>query len=259
MIKVNLLQNAVERTGVDVMETAITSQGTRQALLVMIALGAFVVACVADYLLTVRANTKVREEVAVEEKTAAQLQELNQQVTELQNRNKAVEDRISAIQKLRADQVGPLRLLQMVDMRMPVDKDFRLTGIKQDKDAMILITGYSPSESKVTEFARNLELSDGLFTRFTVATKRIANPEKERPARELEAEKPEYEAVEFVIKCAYKPESLLANGTENNSPQQNGEGAKPAGNAISALRVPPSHEWLSAAQPAAVSASSANW
>jgi Tfp pilus assembly protein PilN len=216
MIKVNLLQNSVERTSVDAVETAISSQGTRQILLVMIAFGACIAACVADYMMTVRANTKARDEVAVEEKTAAQLQDLNKQVTELQTRNKAVEDRINAIQRLRADQIGPLRVLQMVDARMPADKDFRLVSLKQDKDSMIIINGYSPSEAKVTEFARNLEFSSGLFSKFTIATKRIANPEKEK-ARESEAEKPENEAVEFVIKCAYSPESLLANAGANGS------------------------------------------
>jgi Tfp pilus assembly protein PilN len=253
MIKVNLLQNSVERTSVDAVETAISSQGTRQVLLVLIALGACIAACVADYVMTVRANTKAREEVAVEEKTAAQLQDLNKQVTELQNRNKAVEDRINAIQRLRADQVGPLRLLQMVDSRMPVDKDFRLTSIKQDKDSMIVINGYSPSEAKVTEFAKNLEFSSGLFSKFSVATRRIANPEKEKP-REWDAEKAEYEAVEFVVRCAYSPESLLANtGSQVAAQNNNANGATPAGNAS----APAANSGTAGAAPANVGAQSA--
>ncbi|HWQ35858.1 MAG TPA: PilN domain-containing protein [Blastocatellia bacterium] len=238
MIKVNLLQNSVERTSVDAVETAISSQGTRQILLVMIALGACIAACVADYVMTVRANTKARDEVAVEEKTAAQLQDLNKQVTELQTRNKAVEDRINAIQRLRADQIGPLRVLQMVDARMPVDKDFRLVSLKQDKDSMIIINGYSPSEAKVTEFARNLEFSSGLFTKFTIATKRIANPEREK-ARESEADKPENEAVEFVIKCAYSPESLLANAGANSSATPTASPAPGAANNTPASEAKP--------------------
>lgn len=224
MIKVNLLQNSVERTSVEAVETAISSQGARQFLLVLIALGACIAACVADYVMTVRANTRVKEEVAVEEKTAAQLQDLNKQVTELQTRNKAVEDRINAIQRLRADQIGPLRVLQMVDSRLPADREFRLISIKQDKDSMIVINGYSPSEARVTEFAKNLEFSNGLFSKFTVATKRIVNPEKDKP-KEWDADKAENEAVEFVIKCAYSPDSLLAN---NNNAGQNGSEIKPA-------------------------------
>ncbi|HZS05871.1 MAG TPA: PilN domain-containing protein [Blastocatellia bacterium] len=210
MIKVNLLQNTVERTSVEAVETAISSQGTRQVVMVLIALGACIGACVMDYTMTVRANTKVKEEYAVEEKTAAQLQDLNKQVTELQSKNKAVEDRINAIQRLRADQVGPLRLLQVVNARLPDDKDFRLTSIKQDKESVILINGYSPSESKVTEFAQKLEFSNGLFSKFNVQTKRIANPEKGQG--KVEADGSESEAVEFQIRCTYSPQTLLANG-----------------------------------------------
>ncbi len=214
MIKVNLLQNTIERTSVEAVETAIGSQGTRQVVLVFIVLAACLGACVLDYIMTVRANTKVKEEVAVEEKTAAQLQDLSKQVTELQNKNKAVEDRISAIQKLRAEQVGPLRLLQIVDARMPVDKDFRLTSIKQDKDSMILLNGYSPSEAKVTEFAKNLEFSNGLFSRFSITTRRIPNPEKkDRGSRELSDDKADNEAVDFTIKCVYDSQTLLANNS----------------------------------------------
>src|SRR5207253_2509824 len=107
MIKVNLLQNTVERTSADVVETAISSQGTQQFLLLFIALGACVLASVADYMLTVRENSRVKAEVQVEEQRAAQLQDLTKQAGELQNKNKAVEDRINAIQRLRADQIGP--------------------------------------------------------------------------------------------------------------------------------------------------------
>ncbi len=248
MIKVNLLQNSVERTGVEAVETAISSQQTRQLLLVMIALGACIAACLADYVMTVRANTRVKEEVAVEEKTAAQLQDLNKQVAELQSRNKAVEDRINAIQRLRADQIGPLRVLQMVDSRLPADKEFRLIAIKQDKDSMIVINGYSPSEARVTEFAKNLEFSNGLFSKFTVATKRIVNPERDKP-KEWDADKPENEAVEFVIKCAYSPDSLLAN---NNAGQNSGEirPAAPTDAAPAAAASSPAAGATPAAKPA---------
>jgi Tfp pilus assembly protein PilN len=229
MIKVNLLQNTVERTGVEAVETAIGSEGTRQVVLVFIVLAACVGACVLDYIMTVRANTKVKEEVAVEEKTAAQLQDLSKQVTELQNKNKAVEDRISAIQKLRAEQVGPLRLLQIVDARMPVDKDFRLTSIKQDKDSMILINGYSPSETKVTEFAKNLEFSSGLFSRFSIVTRRIPNPEKKsQGVKDLNEEKSDAETVDFTIKCVYDSQTLLANKTETTAGSSEAKALAPA-------------------------------
>lgn len=238
MIKVNLLHNSIERTGVEAVETAISSRGTRQILLVLIAVGAGLAACVIDYVTTVRTNTRVRDELAVEQKTAAQLQELNKQVTELQSKSKAVEDRIAAIQRLRADQIGPLRLLQMVDARLPADRDFRLSAIKQDKDSVIIISGYSPSEAKVTEFAQRLEFASNLFSRFHVETRRVANPEKTGQGNKADAEtdRPENEVVEFVIRCMYSPESLLAN--ELTQPATDGTKATTAATAGSVVTAP---------------------
>jgi Tfp pilus assembly protein PilN len=221
MIRVNLLQNTVERTSVEVVETAINARGTQQFLLLMIALGACVVASVADYILTVRENTRVKAEVQVEEQRAQQLQELTRQATELQTKNKAVEDRINAIQRLRADQIGPVRLLQMVDSRMPADPNFRLKAIKQgdekenkqprtlrtDGSEVLLINGYSPTEEQVTAFAKNLEFSNGLFTNFRIGTKRVTNPELKMGAADPDL--PSGQVVEFIIKCSYNPQTLL--------------------------------------------------
>ncbi len=249
MIKVNLLQNTVERTSVEAVETAIGSQGARQVVLVFIVLAACIGACVLDYIMTVRANTKVKEELAVEEKTAAQLQDLSKRVTELQNKNKAVEDRISAIQKLRAEQVGPVRLLQVVDMRMPVDKDFRLTSIKQDKDSMILINGYSPSEAKVTEFAKNLEFSNGLFSRFSITTKRLPNPEKKGVGSKELADKTDNETVDFTIKCLYDSQTLLANNSGATPSGKETKTSAPANTSAAATGKPGTASATPAANP----------
>ncbi len=232
MIKVNLLQNTVERTSVDVVETAISSQGTQQFLLLMIALGACVVASVADYMLTVRENSRVKAEVQEQEKLAAQLQDLTRQAGELQNKNKAVEDRINAIQRLRADQIGPVRLLQMVDSRLPADPNFRLKSIKQgdEKDnkqphtlrangsETLFINGYSPTEEQVTTFAKNLEFSNGLFTDFRIGTKRLPNPELK--AGTVDTDLPAGQVIEFVIKCSYNPRTLLTQPTATAATQE---------------------------------------
>ncbi len=221
MIKVNLLQNTVERTSVDVVETAISSQGTQQFLLLVIALGACIVASVADYMLTVRENSRVKAEVQAEEQRATQLQDLTRQAGELQTKNKAVEDRINAIQRLRADQIGPVRLLEMVNSRLPGDPNFRLKSIKQgddkenkqphtlraDGNEVLFLNGYSPTEEQVTAFAKNLEFSNGLFTNFRIGTKRLPNPELKPGA--VDPELPAGQIVEFGIRCTYNPHTLL--------------------------------------------------
>jgi Tfp pilus assembly protein PilN len=228
MIKVNLLQNTIEPTRLDVVESAITHRGTQQMVLVLMALGACVLACGADYFVTVRDNGRVREEVAAEEATAARLQEVTRQVNELQAKNKAVEDRINAILRLRAEQTGPLRVMQMVDARLPVDDKFRLRSVKQDANG-IVINGYAPSEATVTAFAKNLEFSNGLFTNFLVETRLVANPElptgaaaqaaadakaEAKPAKAEPKEKPAAQVVEFAVRCGYNPQNLLTNATQ---------------------------------------------
>jgi type IV pilus assembly protein PilN len=227
MIRVNLLQNTIEPTRLEVVESAITRRGTQQTLLVVMALGACVLACGADYFVTVRDNGRVKEEVAAEELTAARLQEVTKQSNELQAKNKAVEDRINAILRLRAEQTGPLRVMQMVDARMPADMNFRLRAIKQDGNAMT-INGYAPSEATVTAFAKNLEFSNGLFQNFLVETRLAENPEAPKtsdaapppadPKAEAKAARPAVQTppakqvVEFAVKCGYNPQNLLMNG-----------------------------------------------
>jgi Tfp pilus assembly protein PilN len=234
MIKVNLLQNTIEPTRLEVVESAITRRGTQQTLLVMLSLGACVFACLADYYITDRDNKRVKGEVAVEEQTAARLQEITKQANELQAKNKAVEDRINAILRLRAEQTGPLRVMQMVDARMPVDDKFRLRSVKQEGNGLV-INGYAPSEATVTSFAKNLEFSQGLFTNFLVETRLVDNPESAKsgapqpateakpeakdeakaavkPAKaEAQKEKPATHVVEFAVKCGYNPQNLLTN------------------------------------------------
>ncbi|HYE74833.1 MAG TPA: hypothetical protein VEF04_15950 [Blastocatellia bacterium] len=234
MIKVNLLQNTIEPTRLDVVESAITRRGTQQMLLVVIALCACVLACGADYFITVRDNGRVKEEVVAEEQIAVRLQQVTAQANELQAKNKAVEDRINAIMRLRAEQTGPLRVMQMVDLRMPADANFRLRSIKQDGNAMI-VNGYAPSEATVTSFAKNLEFSDGLFTNFLVETRLIPNPEipagaAQQAANNAEAKpakggkvdaQPKFspQVVEFTVRYGYNPQSQLV------SPEMNQNGA----------------------------------
>ncbi len=222
MIKVNLLQNTIERTSVELVETAISSRSTQQALMLLIALGACVIAAVTDYFITVRENARVKEELQVEEQRAVRLQELSRQAAELQNKNKAVEDRINAIQRLRAEQIGPLRLLQLVDARLPADPNFRLKSIKQEGESVVAINGYSPAEAQVTAFAKNLEFSGGLFTNFYVETRRLPNPE----VTGADPGKVEAQVVEFVIKCSYNPQTLLTNAQMMGERPTSGETAE---------------------------------
>jgi Tfp pilus assembly protein PilN len=226
MIKVNLLQNTVERTPVDAVETAISAKGTQQVLLMLIALGACVLASVVDYVITVRENTRLNKDVKTEEALAQTLQALNKQAAELQAKNKAVEDRINAIQRLRAEQIGPVRLLQLVDTRMPSEPNFRLKSIKQENDTTVAINGYSPSEAQVTAFAKNLEFSNGLFTNFHVETHRVPNPETARMSGN-NVDKYGSQVVEFVIRCSYNPETLLTHGGETKETKEAAPAAPP--------------------------------
>ncbi|MBS1810040.1 MAG: hypothetical protein JST84_17900 [Acidobacteria bacterium] len=241
MIRINLLNSAVENTNLDVVESAISNRGTQQTVLLLIAAGACLLAIGLDWIVTKRDFSRVKTEVEAEEARATQLAAVTKQAKELQEKNKAVEERISAIMRLRAEQTGPLRLLQMMDGKMPADSQFRLTSIiqskpeKDKKEDSFTLSGYSPNEAQITAFAKNLEFSDGWFTKFTVEVGRGVNPEMSkdaRPATDSPASKGAVvkeapkEVVRFTIRCSYNPQNLLVNPTSAPEPG-NGQAAQP--------------------------------
>ncbi len=250
MIKINLIHSAVENTNLDVVESAISNKGTQQTLLMLLALGSCLLAMGLDWYITRRDHTIVKGEVDTEQANADRLQQVTKQAKELQDKNKAVEERINAIMRLRADQTGPLRLLLLVDGKLPDDPMFRLTSLRQDsgnpgdakaaapakpadpkaadnkdkKGETFTISGFSPNEAQVVAFAKNMEFADGWFTRFTIDTSRIPNPENKEaqggPAKDAKAvvSKVPKDAIQFTIKCAYNPQNLLVNQATSAPP-----------------------------------------
>jgi hypothetical protein len=223
MIRINLLNSAVENTNLDVVESAISNRGTQQMVLLISAVCLCLGAIGLDWIVTMRDHSRVKAEVEAEQATADRLVPLTKQAKELQDKNKAVEERINAIMRLRAEQTGPQRLLQMMDGKLPADAQFRLTNIaqvkaeKDKKDDTFTISGYSPNEAQVTQFAKNLEFSDGWFTRFTLELTRVANPESGKdgkPSADPGKAGPKEAAkdvIRFTIRCVYNPQNLLLN------------------------------------------------
>lgn len=227
MIRINLLNSAVENSNLDVVESAISNRGTQQMVLLAIATGACLLAIGLDWIVTRRDHSRVKTEVEAEQATADRLALITKQAKELQDKNKAVEERINAIMRLRAEQTGPQRLLQMMDGKLPADGQFRLTTIAQikadaktDKDKKedsFTLSGYSPNEAQVTQFAKNLEFSDGWFTKFTLDIGRSTNPELMKEGNSGTGKTPlkdiPKDVVRFTIKCSYNPQNLLVNPT----------------------------------------------
>lgn len=259
MIRINLLQSAVENSNLDVVENAISNRGTQQTMLLLIATGACILAVLLDFYVTRRDNSQVKADTATEQATADRLQQVTKQAKELQDKNKSVEDRIAAIMRLRSEQIGPLRLLQTLDGKLAANDSIRLVSIKQESPAKpdpkdpkaeyFYINGYSTSEAEVISFAKNIEFSDGWFGRFTVDARRISNPDFKEAAsnsgpvqqgKKLEV-KPEAkapkDAVQFTIKCAYSPQNVRVNPAAQAAPGQPGTTAPgtpapPAGAAV---------------------------
>ena len=225
MIRINLLNSAVENSNLDVVESAISNRGTQQMVLLLIAAGACLLAIGLDWIVTRRDHSRVKAEVGVEQATADRLTQITKQAKELQDKNKAVEERINAIMRLRAEQTGPQRLLQMMDGKLPADGQFRLTTIaqtkaeKDKKEDSFTLSGYSPNEAQITQFAKNLEFSDGWFTKFTLDIVRSTNPELTKDGRtgpdatKAPLKEAPKEVVRFTIRCAYNPQNLLINPT----------------------------------------------
>lgn len=238
MIRINLLNSAVENSNLDVVESAISNRGTQQMVLLAIAVGACLLAIGLDWIVTRRDHSRVKTEVETEQATADRLTQITRQAKELQDKNKAVEERINAIMRLRAEQTGPQRLLQMMDGKLPADGQFRLTTIvqtkaeKDKKEDSFTLSGYSPNEAQVTQFAKNLEFSDGWFTKFTLDIGRATNPEltKEGSSGPAAAKTPLKEiskdVVRFTIRCSYNPQNLLVNPT-TTEPGKEQPGAAP--------------------------------
>lgn len=219
MIKVNLLNSVTDspQGNVAIVETKISDPRTQTWMLAATA-GALLVALMAfDYISANSSSNAAQSELQKQQQIAQQMAAVKGEQDELDRKTREIQARISAIQKLRAQQRGPVAVLSAINERIPPLADFRLETIEQ-KGEELVIRGDSPNEAAVTQFGRSLEFSSGLFANVNLETQRkymevAASPD----AAAANAPKPE--TVSFTIRCKYSPpQTTQSNATTTTSP-----------------------------------------
>lgn len=232
MIKVNLLEGAAD-TRAATRATKAAAKTTQQVLLLAGALLALLIALGVDFFISNAALTKAQDELAEQQRQAAELKKNREQKDALEKQIKSVEERIKIIDDLQKTQQGPSRLLNLINAKMPSSGNVRLEAIKQSKDTLT-IDGIADNPDPVSEFAKGLELgSDGLFQSVGLSVTRqdekIQNPE-DGTERIVTTYK-------FTITTRYTP--TLVGQAPQPAPGQADPGAAPAAAPIPAPPAAP--------------------
>lgn len=198
MIKINLLDSVTDRSrGAVAVEERVSNPRSRMLLTLLAVCGLMSAGMFVDYYSASSAHARAQENLAREQQIAAQMAAINKERAELEKKIGAIESRIDVIKKLRASQQGPVALLSALNERLPGMPEFRLESIEQ-KNGELIVEGHSPNEYAVTQFARSLEFSSGLFQNVSIETQRKA----------LEINAADYSAADGPIDPDYKPETV---------------------------------------------------
>ncbi len=224
MIKVNLLESVTDRSGgVAAVEARVASPRGQGVLVMLVVVGLLLAGASFDYLSATAAKSSAQNDLAHEQEVAARMQAIKKEMAELEKRTQEVQTRIDAIKKLRSAQQGPVAVLSSINERLPKMADFKLASIELKGDELT-VKGDSPDEASVTQFARSMEFSNGLFADVSIELNR-AKLDVPKDAISPLAKDPNPTTVGFTVKCKYTPP-----GSNNNQSQQ--QGAKPAANQL---------------------------
>ena len=216
MIKINLLSSVTERQGgaVVAVDRKVSSPSSR--LLLMSLVVGFLLAAVVgwDVLSTSMAKSKAESDLAKEKQIAAELEVVMKEQKELEDKINQIDGRINAIKKLRDEQLGPSKVLEAVRNRFAMYPNLYFQSVEQ-KGEQLEIKGNSPDEASVTQFARSLEFSDGLFSNLSIETKRVEHSNQAASSVQGK-EAPKVNVVEFTIKAGYSASQVAAQ----NNPVQ---------------------------------------
>jgi len=181
MIKINLLESVTDRpNGVALVEEKVASPRMQTLFLALTVFGLMALAMGYEYVSSKRAMESAQTELKLEQQRNQQMQAVQKEQTELENKAKEIQARIDAIKKLRESQQGPSAILQEIKVRFDAVAGLYLRSIDQ-KDGEVTITGESPNEYSVTKFGQSLEFSNGLFSNLNIETQREVSKEAGPP------------------------------------------------------------------------------
>jgi len=213
MIKVNLLDSVTDRAkGVAAVEQKVANPQMQTLLLAVVVFGLLIAGMLYDYYSSSSARDAEQAEKTEQERIQAQMVAVNKERTDLEKKTADIQARIDAIQKLRSSQQGPGTVLREIKMRFDTVPGLYLKSVEQ-KGMELIIKGESPNEVSVTNFARSLEFSSGLFTNLSIETQReeaklpvaASGSTAAALAEDKDALKPE--VVTFTLKCTFVPAS----------------------------------------------------
>ena len=219
MIKVNLLDSVTDRSkGVAAVEQKVANPRMQTLLLALVVFGLLTAGMLYDYYSSSSARDNAQAEKVEQERVQAQMVAVNKERTELEKKTNDIQARIDAIQKLRASQQGPGAVLREIKSRFDSIPGLYLKSVEQN-GTQLTIKGESPNESSVTNFAKSLEFSSGIFKDVSIETKRETVKVEEKtegaaaaPATPEDKDAPKPEVVAFTIKCTFVPESPAPAG-----------------------------------------------
>lgn len=189
MPKINLLQQATSDSPKSGSSSINAQTGQLIVMVAVVVLG--VISWLAySWYVTDLENKRVKEDLANEQKVAAELAKLKEDADKLQKQITLVENRVKVIKQLRAEQRGPVAVLSNINQLIPIG--IKLDSVTQRGNAMT-IAGNTASEGLITSFAKDLEFSRGLFTGVEIQTEQVAGTATTEPV------------TKFTIRCVYNP------------------------------------------------------
>ncbi len=212
MIKINLLESVTDRPrgGVAVVEEKVTNPRAQTILMAVVVAALLVLGMGYDYVSANSEKAAAQKELENQQRIHAQMEAVNKERADLEAKTKQIQDRIDAIQKLRASQQGPSAVLKAIKDRIDATPGLYLESVEQ-KNNDLVIKGGSPNEAAVTRFGQSLEFSSGLFSNLNIETTRKPVDEMAKVALPagavVDATGPKPEMVSFSIKCSYTPPS----------------------------------------------------
>src|SRR5437588_2803182 len=220
MIKVNLLDSVTEGASSFAAVEARVATPRAQGWLMLLAVVALTLLAMGfDWQTAHSARAEAQTQLEQQQRIAAQMQLVEREQADLEKKTKEVQTRIEAIKHLRDSQQGPVAVLSEINARLPKLENFRLSAIEQ-KGSDLSVSGDSPSDDAVTQFARSLEFSSGMFTNLSIEIKRdiLKAPEGGQQIAQDNKDEPKPQTVTFTIKCKYAPAALPLPAPANNKP-----------------------------------------
>ncbi len=157
--------------------------------------GMLVLACVAigwRFWLVSRASAAVDAEIATAQKETQRLHGVITQVQQFEQRKAQLQQRVTLIEQLRKEQIGPVHMLDQISLALP--SSLWLTEMKQTATPNeVIIDGRSLSLTGLSDFVGNLERS-GYFQKSV----EIVNSTTDTSGG------PQGEVIKFQIKAVFK-------------------------------------------------------